>query len=159
MRHQNTIDPVSRATVEAFYEAFKTRDPQRIGAMLDDDVEWTVSGPVEVMQFCGTWRGKNAVIERFASHVPKLISFLSLDIEHLLVDGDCSSMFGRFTVRQCDSGRLISYRLAHIVRYRNGKVIALRCLNDSLDAAEQYIGHRINLTGKTPPAFGDVIAI
>ena len=40
---------VSRAAVEAFYEAYASRDPQRIGAVLDDDVAWHVNGPSEVI--------------------------------------------------------------------------------------------------------------
>jgi len=87
--------PVSRAVVDEFYNAYIARDAQRIGATLDDDVEWHVAGPAEVMQVCGFWRGKAAVIDRFARIVPKIIVFKSLDIESLLVDGDSSAMFGR----------------------------------------------------------------
>ena len=43
------------------------------------------------------------------------------------------------------------------MRYRNGKVIYFRCMNDSLDAAEQYIGHAIDLT-KKPATPGNELA-
>jgi len=65
--------PVSRAVVEEFYNAYVSRDAQRIGATLDDDVEWHVAGPAEVMQVCGFWRGKAAVIDRFTHLVPKIV--------------------------------------------------------------------------------------
>ena len=109
--------PVSRSVVEAFYEAYISRDPQRIGALLDDDVEWHVTGPAEVMQVCGHWQGKAAVIERFERQVPKIIDFKSLQIDHLLVDGDHSAMFGRITCVQRQTSRLISHRVAHVARY------------------------------------------
>jgi ketosteroid isomerase-like protein len=144
--------PVSRAVVEEFYNAYIARDAQRIGATLDDDVEWHVAGPAEVMQVCGFWRGKAAVIDRFARIVPQIIVFKSLDIESLLVDGDSSAMFGRIHCLQRCTGRSISHRVAHIVRYRDGKVVHLRVMNDSLDAAEQYVGHRIDLTADAPLA-------
>ena len=70
-------EPVARSVVEAFYEAYISRDPQRIGALLDDDVEWHVTGPAEVMQVCGHWQGKAAVIDRFERQVPKIIDFKS----------------------------------------------------------------------------------
>ena len=151
--------PVSRAVVNEFYNAYISRDPQRIGASLDDDVEWHVAGPAEVMQVCGFWRGKAAVIDRFARVVPKIIVFKSLDIESLLVDGDSSAMFGRIHCLQHGTGRSISHRVAHLARYRNGKVVHLRVMNDSLDAAEQYVGHRIDLNADAPPSPCDEFAV
>jgi ketosteroid isomerase-like protein len=141
---------VSRAVVEDFYRAYISRDPQRIGAMLDDDVEWHVTGPVEVMLVCGYWHGKAAVIDRFTRIAPQIIDFKGLDIESLLVDGDSSAMFGRIHCVQRATGRFISHRIAHLVRYRNNKVVYHRVMNDSLDAAEQYVGHRIDLNGAAP---------
>jgi ketosteroid isomerase-like protein len=149
---------VSRAVVDEFYRAYVSRDAQRIGALIDDDVEWQVAGPAEVMQVCGHWRGKAAVIDRFARVVPQVIKFKSLDIEHLLVDGDCSAMFGRVTSMHRRSGRCISHRVAHVARYRDGKVVYFRVVNDSLDAAEQFIGHQIDLTGAAS-AREDVAAV
>lgn len=151
--------PVPRSAVEAFYQAYISRDPQRIGALLDDGVEWEVAGPVEVMQVCGHWHGKAAVIDHFARVIPQVIDFKSLDIEHLLVDGDRSAMFGRISSVHRRSGRRISHRVAHIARYRDGKVVYFRVVNDSLDAAEQFIGHEIDLTGPADPAHADVIAV
>lgn len=127
--------------------------------MLDDDVEWIVSGPTEVMQVCGSWRGKGAVTDWFANHVPQIIAFVSFETERLLVDGECSAMFGRINVRHRPSGRMISHRVAHLVRYRDGKVVSFRCLNDSLDAAEQYIGHPIPLTADAPPVADDLVKV
>ena len=149
-------DSVSRAAVDAFYEAYASRDPQRIGAVLDDDVEWHVNGPTEVIKICGYWRGKAAVIDRFTRLVPRVIAFKKLEIEHLLVDGDQSAMFGRITSRHRDSGRTISHRVSHIVRYRNGKVASFRVINDTFDAAEQFLGHRINVESEPLSSESDV---
>ncbi len=144
--------PVSRAVVDDFYGAYISRDAARIAAFLDDDVEWHVTGPIEVMQVCGYWRGKAAVTERFANTIPKIIRFKSLEIESLLVDGDSSAMFGRISCVHLATGRSICHRIAHIVRYRDGKVVHYRVINDSLDAAEQYVGHRIDLKSDAPLA-------
>lgn len=151
--------PVPRSVVDALYQAYISRDPQRIGALLDDDVEWHVAGPAEVMQVCGYWRGKAAVIDRFARIVPQVIDFKSLDIEHLLVDGDRSAMFGRITSVHRRTGRRISHRVAHIARYRDGKVVYFRVVNDSLDAAEQFIGHHLDLATPGDPAGGGLLAV
>lgn len=152
-------EAVSRTAVEAFYQAYVSRDPERIGACLDENVEWHVGGPVDVMHICGTWRGKQAVIDRFRNVVPKIVKFKNLEIESLLVDGDTSAMFGRISSIHRSSGRLICHRASHLVRYRNGKVVSFRVINDSLDAVEQYVGHRIDLMSDPDDGVGDLIAV
>jgi ketosteroid isomerase-like protein len=156
---QSASNAVSRETVQAFYDAYISRDPQRIGAMVTDDIEWHVAGPVSVVQICGTWRGREAVIERFASYIPSIIAFQSLEVEKLLVDDDASAMFGRIISRHCQSGRIISHRISHLVRYRDGKAASFRCINDSLDAAEQFIGHAIDFSDDAPPTSDDFVAV
>ena len=153
------IQPLLRATVENFYRAYATLDPQLIGALITDDVEWHVAGPIEVMQVAGHWHGKAAVMDRFARIVPNAVKFKRLDIETLLVDADSSAMFGRISCVQLQSGRAICHRTAHIAHYRDGKVCQFRVINDSLDAAEQYVGHRIHLTNTGPKLNGNLFAV
>lgn len=150
---------VSRDLVDAYYRAYVSRDPARIGAMLHDNVEWLVAGPAEVMQVCGTWRGKAAVIERFVKLRQNPVQFKSLDVEDMLVDGDSSALFGRISSIHTPSGRLISHRVAQLVRYRDDKVVSMRIMNDTLDAAEQYVGHPIALTDDAPSLSDDLIAL
>jgi len=152
-------DPVSRATVEAFYAAYVSGDPARIDAMLDENVEWHVTGPVDVIQVCGSWQGRAAVTERFARLVPRVISSRKLEIEYLLIDGDKSALFGRMTYRHCASGRTISHRTSHIVHYRAGKVVYFRVVSDSFDAAEQFLGHRLEVGGDDSSARGEFVAV
>lgn len=152
-------EAIPRAVVEAFYQAYRSRDPERIGMFVDDDVDWASAGPVEVMRFCGAWRGKAAVMDRFRSVLPQVINFKSLDIEALLVDGDRSAMFGRIASTHIETGRLICHRTAHLARYRGGKVFHYRVTNDSLDAAEQFVGHRLDLSSDPDEGAGDLIAV
>lgn len=152
-------EAVSRTTVEAFYQAYISRDPERIGDCLDEDVEWHVGGPVDAMQICGTWRGKQAVIDRFRNLVPRIVKFKHLEIEQLLVDGDTSAMFGRISSIHRASGRLMCHRASHLVRYRHGKVVSFRVINDTLDAVEQFVGHRIDLLSDPDDGMGDLIAV
>ncbi len=140
---------VSRDVVDAFYSAYLSRDPHAIADMCDDDVEWCNAGPAEIMQFCGVWRGKQAIIERFANLLPGIVRFKNLTMDSLLVDGDTSAMFGKLSCVHIATGRAICYRVAHLARYRDGKLLSLRVLNDTLDAAEQYVGHPIPLTRET----------
>ena len=52
--------PVRRAVVEAFYGALANRDMATLATFLDDDVVWTISGPVDILPFCGRRVGKES---------------------------------------------------------------------------------------------------
>ena len=156
---QPTSKAVSRDIVEAFYEAYDTRDPLRIAAFVDDDVEWNIYGPVDVMQVCGQWHGKAAVIERFTHAMPKIFENAYIERECLLVDGDRSALFGRITSKLRKTGRVISHRTAHFVNWRDGKIVSFRVISDSLDAAEQFIGHRIDLSADAVPRESNIVAL
>ena len=57
------MSPVPRAVVEAFYHALSVRDMAALVNFLDDDVVWTISGPVDILPFCGQRVGKGLVMK------------------------------------------------------------------------------------------------
>ena len=64
---------VTREWVEAFNEAYAGRHMDRLASLLDDDVRWVISGPVDLMPFCGERRGKQAVLDMVARVAPAAI--------------------------------------------------------------------------------------
>lgn len=136
--------PVEREVVEDFYAAYAVRNTSRFAAFLDDNVEWTISGPVDVLPYCGTHRGKAAVMELFRRRVPEVFSGFNLVRNTLLVDGDRVATLNRLTARHANDGRVVSYRLAHFMRFRNNKVVENLSLIDSYDAVEQVLGHSLS---------------
>jgi ketosteroid isomerase-like protein len=147
--------PVSPSIVQGFYLAYVARDPDRMAAFIDDDVEWWVTGPVDLLEYCGYRRGKAAVIDLYARIVPSMFEFKGFDPRDFLIDGDRAAAFGRISAIQRSSGRLISYMCAHFVRFRNDKVISFSSLTDSFDAAEQVLGHPIAQNARGRNAFSD----
>jgi ketosteroid isomerase-like protein len=133
--------PVPRSTVEAFYRAYATRDVEKIAPFLADDVEWTISGPVGVLSFCGTCHGKAAVLDLIGNKVPAVFRVFSFVPEDMLVDGDRACALSRLAARGSEDGRVISYRVANFFRFRDGKLVENRSLMDSFDAVEQVLGH------------------
>jgi ketosteroid isomerase-like protein len=71
-----------------FYKAYAARDANKIGEFLDDDVEWTISGPVYVLPFCGTRHGNAAVLDLIDRLVPEVFRVFSFVPDAVLVDGD-----------------------------------------------------------------------
>ena len=119
---------------------------------------WTVSGPVDVLSFCGAHMGKAAVLDMLGRKTRQLFEVIKSDLYALLVDGDQVSALTRLTARRQEDGRVISYRLAHFSRFRDGKMVENLSLLDSFDAVEQVLGHPL-ATSEQAPAAGDLIAV
>jgi ketosteroid isomerase-like protein len=151
-------EPVTRALVEAFYKAYAERDADKIGQFLDDDVEWSISGPVDVLPFCGTRHGKAAVLDMVVRLIPEVFRVFSFVPDAMLLDGDQAATLSRLAARSGD-GRVISYRLAHFVRFRAGKIIRNLSIIDSFDAVEQVLGHPLDVHECERREAGDLIAV
>jgi ketosteroid isomerase-like protein len=137
--------PVSKKLVQDYFDAQLTRDPARIAPFLHNDVEWSIAGPVDLLHYCGERHGKQAMLEATCVHVPTLIKLTDIDFEEILVDGDRAAAFTRVSGMHTPSGRHLSYRCAQFLRFREGKLIEFRVLIDSFDAAEQMLGHPIEV--------------
>ena len=137
-------DPVRRAVVEAFYGALTTRDRATLESFLDDNVTWTISGPVDILPFCGQRVGKGEVMTLLTRDIPTLLSGLRFAAKALLVDGDRAAVLGRLTATKLEGGRSISYRIAHFIQFRDDKVIDYVSIIDSFDAVEQMLGHSLD---------------
>jgi ketosteroid isomerase-like protein len=137
-------DPVSRAAVQAFYEALASRDPIRLAQCLADDVEWYMAGPVDIFVFCGYRRGKAAVVDYMGRLVPSMFVVKRFDLQDIVIDGDTAAMINNITSVQKDTGRILTYQTAVFVVFRDGKVVSLNGVADTFDMAEQVVGHRID---------------
>jgi ketosteroid isomerase-like protein len=157
------MDTVARSTVQAFYQAYVSLDSARVEPFLDDDVDWSISGPVDVLAFCGQRRGKAAVIEMFDRLFPNAFRVTGFEPQSLLIDGERAALLFTLSGVTHVTNRKVSYRVAHFLRFRDDKVFEFRSIIDSFDAAEQVLGHAINLSqyksGSELNAAGDLIAV
>ncbi len=155
------MQPVSKNTIQGFYRAYGSGEPSRLAEWLADDVEWIISGPVDVLPFCGHRRGKEAALDVIERLVPSTFKMTGFDPHTLLIDGDRAATLLTLTGILVDGGRKISYRVAHFLRFRGEKILEFRSIIDSFDAAQQVLGHVIN-TAANEPAFvasGDHVAL
>jgi ketosteroid isomerase-like protein len=136
--------PVPRAVVEAFYRALSVRDMETLASYLDDQVVWTISGPVDILPFCGRRVGKDVVMKLLVRDIPTLLSGRRFVPQVMLVDGDRAAVLGRLTATKREGGRAISYRIAHFIQFRDEKVIDYVSIIDSFDAVEQMLGHSLD---------------
>ena len=135
-----------RPLVEAFYQASADRDVERIAAMLDDNVDWLVQGPVDVFSFFGQRRGKAAVLDGYRE-VGQRLEVTGYVLETLLVDGDRGAALVRLTAIVRATGKVMSVRTSQFSRFRKGKLVEMRGVLDSFDMVEQTIGRPLDLLG------------
>jgi ketosteroid isomerase-like protein len=150
---------VSRSVVERFCKAYAVRDTDQVAEFLDDDVEWTISGPIEYLHFCGTHRGKDNVLDLIRRRIPEVIRTFSFLPESVLVDGDQLAMLHRQSSRRAADGRVINFRVANFIRFRDNKIVSNLSLLDTFDAVEQVLGHRIQFDGIKHADAGNLIAV
>jgi ketosteroid isomerase-like protein len=152
-------ESVPRAVVDAFYRAYAARDVDGIAKFLADDVEWTISGPIDLLPFCGTHRGKRDVLDMIRRLVPQLLHTFSFIPDAILVDGDQVATLSRQSARRTGDRRVVSYRVANFLRFRDGKVVKNLSLLDSFDAVEQLVGRPLAGRAASPAGRDDLIAV
>jgi ketosteroid isomerase-like protein len=152
---------VSRAIAEKFRSVYAARDVAKISEFLHDDVEWTISGPVEFLRFCGVHHGKAAVVDLLSRRIPQVLRTFSFEPEAVVVDGDQVAMLHRQSSRRSSDNRVINYRVANFMRFRDDKLIHNLSLLDTFDAVEQVLGHRFSIgdSSKIDAQEGDLVAI
>ena len=154
------IPILTREYVESFRRARQSRDAQQIEPFLDDHVDWLLTGPIELLQFCGQRRGKAEVLNCLTRQHPAVLGAFKIELDTLMVERDRAATLSRMTATQRSTGRTISYHQAQFMRFRDGKIVEYRGIIDSFDAAEQMIGHSIELPESLcVPSDGDLIAI
>ncbi|HEY0223990.1 MAG TPA: nuclear transport factor 2 family protein [Pseudolabrys sp.] len=152
-------DAVPRSVFDGFYKAYAVRDAKKVAPFLHDDVTWTVSGPVDVLGFCGTHRGKAKVLDLIENLVPRVLRVFSFVPESILIDGDQAAMLHRQAGKRATDGRVISFRVANFMRFRDGKLIENLSLIDSFDAVEQVLGHPLAVHAGKHGDHGDLVAV
>jgi ketosteroid isomerase-like protein len=151
--------PVSRKLVQDYFDAQLSRNPARLVPLLHDDVEWSIAGPVDLLHFCGERHGKAAMIETIVKRIPALLQVQTYAFDEILIDGDRAATFMRLSAIHTATGRTVSYRCAQFLRFSDGKLIEFRALIDSFDAAEQVLGHPIEVAPAETQRIGGVFAI
>ena len=153
-----TTRPVSRAVIDAFYKVYAVRDVKRVADFLHDEVQWSVNGPVDLLPFSGTWRGKSAVLDLIGRQVPSVFRVTSFVPYSIVVDGDQLAMLNRQTCVRAD-GRTIGFRVANFMRFRDDKIVNNVSLLDSFDAVEQVLGYPLAVQDVVEARSGDLVSV
>src|SRR5229473_8477324 len=128
----------------ALHRAINERQPQDLEALIDDDVDWAIYGPIDMFPFLGARNGKAAVLE-VIRQIADNVRVHRFDRESVMLGEDSAASMLRYSLTALDSNKPISLRLAHFAQFKAGRLISIRVLVDTFDLVEQALGHPINL--------------
>jgi ketosteroid isomerase-like protein len=128
----------------AFHRAISERQFTDIAALLDEDVEWAIYGPIDLFSFFGARQGRAAALD-VVRQIAENFHVRRFDRESILLGVDSAASMMRYSMTALDSGKPISVRIAHFVQFRGGLLTRLRVLVDSFDLVEQSVGYPIHL--------------
>ena len=137
---EHSLWPFSRA----LHRAINERQLDDLDAVIDEDVDWAIYGPIDMFPFLGARRGKAAVIE-VVRQIADNIRVRRFERETIMLGIDQASSMLRYSLTTLDSDKPISLRVAHFAQFRDGRLRSIRVLLDTFDLVEQALGQPIHL--------------
>jgi len=134
----------THAIVHELYDAYERRDFERVAAVIHDDIDWIIYGPVLVFPFAGPRRGRNDVLKALAA-VAESYVVESYKREVIIIEGDRAAVMSDASFRQRATNRMLRFRIANFLRFQDGRLIEFREFINSFDVVEQALGHELKI--------------
>ena len=128
----------------ALHSAINDRQLDNVEALIDEDVDWTIHGPVEMFPFLGARRGKAAVLD-VLRRIADTFRVHRFDRETVMLGVDSAASMLRYSLTSLETNKPVSIRVAHFAQFKQGKLRSIRVLLDSFSLVEQTLGHPIDL--------------
>ncbi|WP_407193728.1 nuclear transport factor 2 family protein [Bradyrhizobium sp. STM 3566] len=132
----------------ALHRAINDRHFRDIEALLDEDVEWALYGPIDMFPFFGARQGKDAVLD-VIRQLAENFHVRRFDRESIMLGADSAASMLRYSLTALDSSKPISLRVAQFAQFKAGKLVSMRVLIDTFDLVEQALGRAIHLPKMT----------
>jgi ketosteroid isomerase-like protein len=128
----------------ALHRAINERHTEDLEALLDEDVDWAVYGPIDMFPFFGARRGKEAVLD-VVRRLADNFRIHRFEREKVMLGVDSAASMLRYSLTALDSNKPISLRVAHFAQFKDGRLSSIRVLVDTFDLVEQVLGRDIHL--------------
>ncbi|MGJ5178682.1 nuclear transport factor 2 family protein [Bradyrhizobium oligotrophicum] len=128
----------------ALHRAINERQFDEFAAMVDEDIDWAIYGPIDMFPFLGARMGKDAVLDT-VRQIANNVHIRKVERETLMLDDGAAATMVRCAMTTQDSDKPITARLAQFLQFRAGKLSRLRILIDTFDLVEQTLGRPIDL--------------
>jgi ketosteroid isomerase-like protein len=134
----------TRAIVQSLYDAYARGDVEDVAALIHDDVDWMIYGPVSVFPFAGERHGRTEVMAALAA-IAEAFALEGYRREIVLVEGDRAAVMADVSFRQNATGRMLRFRVADFLRIAEGRLIEFREFSNTFDVVEQALGREVAL--------------
>jgi ketosteroid isomerase-like protein len=128
----------------ALHRAINERQREDVEALIDEDVDWTIYGPIDMFPFFGARHGRAAVLE-VIRQIADNVRVHRFDRESIMLGAESAASMLRYSLTLLDANKPISLRLAHFAQFKAGRLANIRILVDTFDLVEQALGHPIHL--------------
>jgi hypothetical protein len=128
----------------ALQHALQERQTEQLEAVLDDNIDWAIYGPIDMFAFFGARHGKRSVIE-VVRQIADIVQLHRFDRESLLLGEETAALLMRCSVTTTDAVAPISVRVAQFAQFKSGRLTNLRAVIDTFDLVEQALGREIHL--------------
>lgn len=126
------------------HRAINDRHFEDIEVLLDEEVDWTIYGPIDMFPFLGTRHGKRAVLD-VIREISDNVQIRRFDRETIMLGVDSAASMLRTSLTARQSDKSISLRVAQFAQFKAGRLISMRVLVDTFDLVEQALGRQIHL--------------
>ncbi|HST59404.1 MAG TPA: nuclear transport factor 2 family protein [Longimicrobium sp.] len=113
-----------------FFRRMGAREPEPIAALFADEVDWFIPGNQEVAPWVGR-RHTRADVAEFYRMLFDAVTPLSVELQHLLVDGEVAIATGEFSSRMNRTGRVLDSLFSIDFTVRDGQIVRYRLMEDS----------------------------
>lgn len=131
----------------ALHRAINERHLDDLAALIDDDVDWAIYGPIDMFPFLGMRRGRDDVLS-VCRQIADNVQIHRFDRESIMLGVDSAASMMRYTLTALDSRKPISLRLAQFAQFKAGRLTNMRVLLDTFDLVEQALGETIPLPNR-----------
>jgi ketosteroid isomerase-like protein len=126
--------------VQSMYAAFAKGDIAAIMERVAPEIEWTMEGPASI-PLAGRRKGHDQV-RKFFQEMATTQTEHKLTIDDIVAQGDTVMSTGRFAARVNATGKRIDCAVAHIFKFRAGKVVKFLDIVDTAQMVEAYTASR-----------------
>jgi len=128
----------------ALHRAINDHEFAELEPLIDEDVDWTLYGPIDMFPFLGARRGRVAVME-VIRQIAENVRVRRFERETVMLGVDSAASMLRYSLTSLESDKPISLRIAHFAQFKHGRLRNIRALMDSFDLVEQALGRPIHL--------------
>jgi ketosteroid isomerase-like protein len=128
----------------ALHRAINDRQTADLEALIDEEVDWAIYGPIDMFPFLGARKGKAAVLD-VCRQIANNVRIHRFDRESIMLGVDSAASMMRYSLTALNSNKPISLRLAQFAQFKAGRLISIRVLVDTFDLVEQALGRPIHL--------------